>query len=117
MNYNWCSPNEVIVNGKERINYRDTVGLKELLQEVLEKEEISYSVNYGNIYNKLFLHSCVKGNTESIIFMVNVYFDILRLCDQLALRQTVFYGKQILPKTNKELILWYDSFVIPIFRL
>jgi hypothetical protein len=49
--------------------------------------------------------------------MVNVYFDILWLRDQLALRQTVFYEKQILPKTNKELILWYDSFVIPIFRL
>lgn len=120
-NYKWCITDNIIKHGKKRIEHKDKFGLKGMLQEIKyeeikrKQENISYQLNYSHIHKSLFLHSCIKGNIEIIIFLVKVYFDILSLCDQLALRQNVYYGKYLLPK-DKKLIKWYNDFIIPVFR-
>jgi len=116
-NHNWCNTDDIIKYGKQRIERKDMIGLKGMLQEVHVEEPADYGLNHAYIYKSLFLHSCLKGNSEIIIFLITIYFDFLSLCDRLALRQNVFYGKYLLPKSNKTLIKWYNDFVIPIFRL
>ena len=108
--------NDIIYIGKDRINHMDKHGLKEILLRA-NKQETDYRFNYAYIYQKLFSYSCLKGQQNIIIFLVQIYFDFLSLCDQLALRQNVFYGKYILPKTNKNLLCWYNNYIIPIFTL
>ena len=107
---------DIINYGKERIENKDVYGFEELYTNMKTKEVKEYSLNYAHIYKHLFLHACLKNNSNVIIFLTKAYFN-LSLCDQLALRQTVFYGKYLIPKKNKELITWYNDYVIPIFRI
>ena len=112
---NLITAKNIIDYYKKRIEYKDTYSIKELYKNMKTYSEKEYQLNYAHIYKNLFLHSCLKNNTDIIIFLTKVYFD-LSICDQIALRQIVFYGKYLIPKTNQETIDWYSNYVIPIFK-
>lgn len=106
---------DIIKYGKKRIENKDVYGIEELYANMKTDSIKEYQLNYAHIYKHLFLHACLKNNSNVIIFLTKAYFN-LSLCDKLALRQTVFYGKYLIPKKNKETIAWYNDCVIPIFR-
>ena len=106
---------DIIDYGKKRIENQDIYGIEELYTNMKSKKVNDYQLNYAHIYKQLFLHACIKNNCNVIIFLTKAFFD-LSLCDQLALRQTVFYGKYLISK-NKEMVTWYNNYIIPLFRI
>ena len=87
----------------KRIENKDVYGIEELYANMKTGSIKEYQLNYAHIYKHLFLHACLKNNSNVIIFLTKAYFN-LSLCDKLV------------PKKNKETIAWYNDCVIPIFR-
>ena len=110
--------NNIISSGKEYIDINNIALLKELHNKIYNfntNKDSDYKLNFQYIYKTLLLYACTKKKKKSIKFLADLYFtfdDISRI----ALRQTFFYGKYLLKKP-KDLIKWYDKYVLEKIRI
>jgi len=73
-------------------------------------------VSHAHFYKMLFLSACKYGSPEMLIWFVGVFFDYFAAIDQIALRQTFFYGKTLVSKNARINTDWYNQCVLGIFR-
>ena len=110
--------NNIINSGKEYVDINNITLLKKLYIQIFDfntNKKNEYKLNFQYIYKTLLLYACTKKKKESIKFLVDLYF-IFDDISKIALRQTFFYGKYLLKKP-KELIKWYDKYVLEKIRI
>jgi hypothetical protein len=76
---------------KDYINKKDLTGFKEYLLEVQESE---YTILWDTIFQKVYIHACLKKNTPVIEFLTEK-FEELDPITKIALRQVFAYGKYL----------------------
>ena len=103
---------KLINRGKKAIYIQDHASLKQLYFETYNIED--FQVNISDIYLKLFYYACTHNRKNTIIFLFKIYFEIFSETQQIALRQSFYYGKFKIK--NTELINWYSNTIIPIIR-
>ena len=100
-----------IIEGKKHIDFDSTLSLTTLYNTILDHQKNSeYSVNIQNIFQKLFLYSCIKSKKSCIQYLFNLYgtFDTVT---KIALRQSFFYGKYLIK--DKAIQSWYSKDILP----
>ena len=103
---------EVIKQGKEAVYIED----HEMLKTIYKKtQNPDYSLNESYIFLKLFYYACQYNRKSTIIFLLRVYFDIFSFSQQVALRQSFYYGKYKIKDKNMK--NWYDKSVLPIIKI
>ena len=103
---------EIIKQGKEAVYIEDHEKLKTIYKKTQNPD---YSFNESDIFLKLFYYACQCNRKSTVIFLMRVYFDIFSFSQQIALRQSFYYGKyQIKDKNMKN---WYDKSVLPIIKI
>ena len=100
-----------ICEGKKHIDANCPEALSQLYKSI-EKHitDSEYCVNIQNIYQKLFLYSCIKNSKDCISFLMNLYNTKFDTVSKIALRQSFYYGKYLIK--NKPIRAWYDSHII-----
>lgn len=83
----------VILEGKNRINHYDLVGLQELFEDVKDNKEL----DFPRIFLKVYLHSCLKKQTECKEWLEQI-FETFDPIAKIALRQTFSYGNWLYNK-------------------
>ena len=101
---------EIIIICKKYISNNDLYGLK-IYYENLSNLDIFISnvIAYEYIYQKIFLHTCIKGHREILEWLIERYKEMDNI-RKIALRQMFFYGKYLLKK-YKHKTEWYDEFL------
>ena len=105
-------------SGKKYIDIDNITLLKKLYVQIFDfntNENNDYVLNFQYIYKTLLLYACTKKKKQCIKFLFNLYFTFDDI-SKIALRQTFFYGKYLLKKP-KELIKWYDKYVLEKIRV
>ncbi len=103
---------QFIRKGQAAIYRHDHKSLKELYMESQSKD---YQINISDIFLKLFYYACTHGRRNTIIFLFQMYYEIFSQAEQIALRQSFYYGKFKIK--DKNLQRWYTNNIIPIIRL
>jgi hypothetical protein len=102
---------KLLNQGQKAIYIQDHDRLKQLYSETYN---LDYQINISNIYLKLFYYACQHNRKNTIVFLFKLYFEIFSETQQIALRQSFYYGKFKIK--DKELINWYSNTIIPIIR-
>jgi hypothetical protein len=97
--------------GLSAIYVEDHIALKTLYKET---RELEYDINISDLFLKLFFSACIQNRKNTIIFLFQCYFDLFTQVEQIALRQSFFYGKYRIK--NKQLTQWYSDTILPIIR-
>lgn len=103
---------QLVSKGKRAVYIQDHIGLKSLYNDINTND---YQINITDLFLKLFYHACQHERKSTIIFLLRIYFDIFSQSEQIALRQSFFYGKYKLKK--KSMISWYSQYVIPLIKI
>ncbi len=93
--------NEKIINEfKYYIDNQNYDSIYELYTDIKTTYDSTkeYRCNYEYIFQKVYLYACIKGETEVINFMKNIY-DNFGIVEKIALKPTIIYGKYITKKT------------------
>ena len=75
--------------------------------------DCEYKLNIPSIFKDIFLHACLRGETEIITYLISFYFEFDDIT-QVLLRQMFPYGKYIM---SPSLTQWYDTSILPIVRV
>ena len=102
----------LIDSGKQAVFNQDHQMLKDIYAQ---SQEMDYQLNLPNIFLKLFYHACQYDRKTTIIFLFQMYFEIFSEAEQIALRQSFYYGKYQLKQTY--LVNWYDKYLLPIVKI
>lgn len=86
----------IIKEIKECINYNDIEGI----HKVYTEEQTKDYLNWGYIYQKIYLHACLKQNHEVVEYLKPM-FELLSPIDKMTIRPMFHYGDYLLRK-NKE---------------
>jgi len=98
----------ILRRGMEAVETQDHYKLKDLY------EEHGTSKDAGELYIRLLYHACTKRRRSTIIFLVRQYYEIFNDIEQIAIRQSFFYGKyKMSDKGDRK---WYDECVLPLVR-
>ena len=103
---------QLVSKGKRAVYIQDHACLKSLYADINTND---YEINITDLFLKLFYHACQHERKSTIIFLLRIYYDIFSQCEQIALRQSFFYGKYKLKK--KSMISWYSQYVIPLIKI
>lgn len=84
---------EQIKDLKILIDKSDNYSFKEYLINLYFEQE---DIDLGYIFQKVYLHSCLRKNIEISEWMKNECFSYLDPIQQIAIRQVFGYGKYLL---------------------
>jgi hypothetical protein len=88
---------EEVVELKEIINQGGDLELfKSRVQEIFCSEEVNPSADISYIFQKVFLHACLKIREDIADWMQNVCFPLLPTIEQISIRQCFSYGRHLL---------------------
>jgi hypothetical protein len=89
----------IICISKDYINADDLVGLQEYFAD-LQESEFSSEPSWDYIFQKVYLHACLKKRITTAEWLIETVFPKLGAIQQIALRQIFSYGKHLLNRTN-----------------
>jgi hypothetical protein len=72
--------------------------LQSFLREALEDGQV---MDWPFIFQKVFLHACLKGRAEIAEWLEKDVFPLLDAVQQIALRQTFSYGRHLLRQAKQ----------------
>ena len=90
---------QIIEIVKDFINKKDINSLQNYWVE-LENTEFPCSIDWTTLFQKVYLHACLKGSTVIAIWLEKVIFQQLDPIQQIALRQVFPYGRYLLKKAS-----------------
>ena len=102
----------LIDSGKHAVFNQDHETLKDIY---IQSQDSDYQLNISAIFLKLFYHACQHERKATIIFLFQMYFEIFSEAEQIALRQSFYYGKFQLK--HKYLVNWYDKHLLPMIKI
>ena len=102
---------QLIQRGKNAVFIQDHQQLKNLYTET---HNLDYQLNMADIFLQLFYYACQHNRQATIIFLLQMYYEIFSETERIALRQSFYYGKYKIKK--KSLSSWYDKCILPIIR-
>ncbi len=88
----------IIARGKEFVNARDTFGLQKFYEE-LQESEFDVVPSWAYIFQKIYLHACLKGLRDAAVWLEGVAQNNPEIT-QLGFRQTIAYGRQLLSRVS-----------------
>tara|TARA_Y100000768_G_C23773336_1_gene584389 strand:+ start:182 stop:505 length:324 start_codon:yes stop_codon:yes gene_type:complete len=103
---------ELIKIGKDAVYTQDHEKLKSIYKH---SQNTDYLLNESEIFLKLFYYACQHSRKSTIIFLFRIYFDLFSFSQQIALRQSFYYGKFKIK--NKKLQKWYNNNILPIIKI
>lgn len=86
--------NQVLQEAKHLVEIRDLHSLQELLPELPDDVDVPY------LFQKVYLHACLKGATEIAAWLTDTVFPSLDPIAQIGLRQVFPYGRLLLRKSK-----------------
>ena len=105
--------NRNIVNtAKKYVEENNIIMLKSMYKDI-SNMDCEYKLNIPSIFKDIFLHACLRGETEIITYLISFYFEFDDIT-QVLLRQMFPYGKYIM---SPSLTQWYDTSILPIVRV
>ncbi len=75
--------------------------LKEAFQQILAGT-LETDAEWDYLFQKVYLHACLKGKTDIVIWMEEQVFPTLPPIQQMAIRQVFSYGHTLLRKHVKK---------------
>ena len=103
---------ELIKIGRDAVYTQDHEKLKSLYNHTQNED---YILNESEIFLKLFYYACKHNRKSTIIFLFRIYFDLFSFSQQIALRQSFYYGKFKIK--NKKLQKWYNDNILTVIKL
>ena len=92
---------QIIEVVKDFINKKDFKELQNYWIE-LQNTEFPCKVDWTTLFQKVYLHACLKGSTDIATWLEKVIFQQLDPIQQIALRQVFPYGRYLLTKASKK---------------
>jgi hypothetical protein len=92
--------NQSIRECKEFVEANDIKGLQEHYRKLLDYE-YPQTPDMAYIFHRVYLHACLKGNTEAEDWLRRCVFPTLDGIQQIALKQIFPYGRHLLVKARK----------------
>ncbi len=86
----------IIIKLKQYIDLNETNKFKEYIG--LNFEEIKDAVDLSYVFQKVYLHACLKKRKEIAEWLVNECFSHLNFFEQSSIRQVFAYGRYLLSK-------------------
>jgi hypothetical protein len=83
---------------KDHVGRGELVELQDTLAEAMSEKD--YYVDWPVVFQKLYLHACLKGWVEIAEWMEHHFFKQLDPLHQIALRQTFAYGHTMLRRRS-----------------
>jgi len=102
----------IVRTAKRYVEENNTIMLKNMYKEISTMDS-EYNVNIPSIFKDIFLHACLRGETEVITFLMRFYFEFDDIT-QVLLRQMFPYGKYIM---SPSFTYWYDRNILPLVRV
>ncbi len=84
-----------ITLAKSLVDRGDLSGLQEFVGDVIS--EIT-TVNHGYIFQKIYTHACLKGQSAIAKWLLEDCYGQLNPMDQVAIRPALAYGRVLLAK-------------------
>ena len=84
---------------KEIINKKDFKELQNYWME-LQNTEFPCVIDWTTLFQKVYLHACLKGSTDIATWLEKEIFQQLDPIQQIALRQVFPYGRYLLRKVS-----------------
>jgi len=103
---------QLIEQGKHAVYIQDHAQIKRLYSETSDRD---YQLNIAGIFLQLFYYACQHDRKNTIVFLVQMFFEIFSEAERIALRQSFYYGKFKIKK--KGLVNWYNQCVLPIIKV
>jgi len=85
----------ILHTSKHFIQRRDLAGIQQYWEELLETEFTEY-VDPPTLFQKIYLHACLKGASEIALWLKQTIYPTLDPIMQIALRQLFPYGDVLL---------------------
>jgi hypothetical protein len=86
----------VLQMGKLLVERGDLSGLQQAIMEIRGGEEDVGSLDLPTLFQKVYLHACLKGQRGIVEWLQNFVFPTLDPIQQIALRQGFAYGRYLL---------------------
>lgn len=86
----------ILAEAKEFINAGKLAELQEYTKDLLDSE-FEVQPDWPNLFQKLYLHACLKKQTAIAEWFVSL-FSMFDPITQIAYRQVFFYGRYLLAK-------------------
>ncbi len=84
-----------ITLAKSLVDRGDLSGLQEFTRDVIS--EIT-TVNHGYIFKTIYIHACLKGQSDIARWLLDTCYGQLDPMDQVAIRPALAYGRVLLAK-------------------
>ena len=91
--------NEIITTCKKYIEENNLDYLQEYYKDLLNSENLD-KVDWPTIFQKLYLHACLKGKPQTAEWFEKTLYPTMDPIQQIALRQIFPYGKHLLSKAK-----------------
>lgn len=82
---------------KRIIETADVSTIQELMLKLLDPT-IELEIGLDYIFQKVYLHACLKGRADIAEWLTNDFFPRMNPIEQIAIRQVFSYGKHLLSK-------------------
>lgn len=89
---------DTITDLKDLININNLEAFKAYIIQLCENAE--YSIDPAFIFQKVYLHACLKKRHEIVDYLIRDCFPILDPIQQIAIRQVFSYGRYLLKKAS-----------------
>ena len=90
----------ILKNCKQIIDKGSLNALKQYYNEI-QQYDLDYDINISYIYSQVYNYSCIKGNKNVILWLIQLYLGFDEMT-QIALRQMFVYGKYLLIKKENK---------------
>lgn len=88
--------NQHLINEcKVFIEINDLAGLQSYYNEIHNNTEFDYNPNWQFIYQKVYLHACLKKKNDIVSWLISI-FNLFDPVSQIALRGVFPYGRYLL---------------------
>ena len=87
---------QIIIKLKQYIDLNETNKFKEYL--TLNFEELKNTVDLGYVFQKVYLHACLRKRKDMAEWLQTECFSRLQFFEQSSIRQVFAYGNHLLKK-------------------
>jgi hypothetical protein len=95
---------KIISDCKFYVEGNDLDSLQKCLHTLLSEPHAAQP-DWPYIFHRVYLHACLKGNSEIACWLEHTVYPMLDGIQKIALRQIFPYGRHLLSKATKQKIL------------
>ena len=107
---------DIINEGKNYIKYNDLKGLESIYYHIAASTN-DYLINGVYVFRNLYIYACQYGTRETLIWFIELFYEVFSDIERIALRQLFIYGKYTMRRNRCISVGWYNDSIISLVKI